>query len=122
MECVIVDTSSILFALHNRKDVFSAIRYEMPRASLLVSRGVFSELMHLKKGHGSTGRNARIALSLLKSASVKITLDSSDVDSWIFREAVRRRCMVCTNDTALKARLRRRGIKTFRITKEGRLR
>ncbi len=118
--CVIIDTSSILFGLSNRKDVFQAIRYELPGARLLVSRGTIREIRHAKAA--AARRSSSAALSLIRVHRVAIANDASHVDSWILHTAHKYGCAVCTNDTGLKAKLRKRGITVFSISRAGTLR
>ncbi len=119
---VIADTSSILYAMSQRKDLFAIIAEELPGATILVSRGVITELEKLSKSKRKNSRDAKASLQALASASPEIAEDYSYVDEWIASESAKRECMVITNDAALKRRLRRSGARTLSVAFGGRLR
>ncbi len=121
MRYMIVDTSSILFGLSNRKDVFGAVADDAARLPL-ISEGVVRELRLIERRKGRNSGYAAAALSLIGAARVEIAKDSSPVDEWIESEARKRGCQVCTNDSALKRKLKRAGITAFRMTRSGSLR
>lgn len=119
---VIADTSSILFAMAQRKNLFALISEEIPGAKILISRGVIAELDKLSKSKRKNSRDARASLLALASASLEIAEDSSYVDEWIASEFEKRKCIVITNDAILRRRLRRYGARTLSVSVGGRLR
>lgn len=122
MQYLIVDTSSIVFALSNKVDPFAEIR-SMPSTQILISKGVLRELRKLASGRGRYAKYARAAISLLNSnPHIRVEQDSGYVDSWIQHTASRMSCSVCTNDIKLKRALKAKKIKVYSISRDGRLR
>lgn len=122
MQELIVDTSAIIFAAENSVDVFASILDRMPGYAILVSKGVVNELERLSGSRTGKGRAAKLGLRILRAHAVTVLKDESYVDSWIGRESVRRKCEVCTNDRALKERLRRLNVRVVSVSPKGILR
>lgn len=120
MNGIIVDTSSILFGLSNRNDVFSRIKEQL-NLSPVISEGVVRELDLIAKSKKSGRKYARIAIALIDQHKIKTEKDSLYVDKWILKNA-KKVGSVCTNDTKLKRELRSRGIATYSISRDGILR
>ena len=121
-ERIILDTSSILFAMSQKKDIFEAISEEYPGREIVLSTGIFSELRKLASTKKKNARDASAALVLLKHKRFATEDDDSYVDDWILRESGRTGTVVCTNDTALRGKLRGKGVKTISMSIGGRLR
>lgn len=119
---MIVDTSSILFGLRHRKDVFQSIGRELPSCTPVVSRGIVGELRAISGNRGRRGSDARAALLLLKSKKVDMHNIRAGVDDWILKEAATRGEIVVTNDTELAGRLVGNGVTCFKLSVNGRLR
>ncbi len=122
MENVIVDTSSILFGMAAKKDVFSiaAKRFHKP---VLISRGVLNELLGISKNKGRRGASARAALALIRVKNVKVHRDKGSVDSWIAGSAAKHNnTVVITNDTALFRKVRSVNRNVFKLSRSGTLR
>ena len=119
---IIIDTSSIIFGLSNGKDVFKAVREQKYGYAAMVSEGIMRELENIKSKGGRYGRYAGPATALIARYGIRISADSSPVDSWILEEAWRNGYAVCTNDSELKRRLRAVGVRAFSIARSGRLR
>ena len=122
MPFIIVDTSSIIFGLSNKKDVFEAVRNHQRAYSPIISEGIIRELKLIRERHEKYSKFAGAALLLISMAHVEITKDSSSVDEWIKKEAVGKGYAVCTNDTALKRSLKTAKIRVFSMTRSGTLR
>ncbi len=119
----IIDTSSILFGISIRKDIFESVRAKFPKSVPLVSRGVLRELGMISKNKGARGASAGAALALVKAKRVKVEPNAAYVDSWISSAAARYiNSIVVTNDTALFRKLRGAGTNVFRLSKSGILR
>lgn len=115
-----MDTSSILFALAHRRDVFSLIEERFPGCGAAVSRGVVGELRAMTANRGARGARARLALLMLKSKKVEIHNTGIDPDRWIVRQAARSRgCIVVTNDTALAREAGALGARCFKVSVSG---
>lgn len=117
MDHIIVDTSSILFGLSNRIDVFKKVG-EQFGLSPVISKGVFNELTALSKSRKSTSKYAKVALSLIDRYQIKMDENDIYVDKWIL-SAAKAYGKVCTNDTKLKTALRARGITVYSISRDG---
>lgn len=114
---MIIDTSSILFGLENKIDVFQLIKelgYEP-----LVSKGVIKELEKIAEAGSRKSGYARLALAEIKEKGISIDESEGYVDSWIERSSG---VLVCTNDTKLRQRLKAKNIKVFTLSRGGRLR
>ena len=123
MHWIIVDTSSILFSLSNRKDPFAAITEGFPGGAIMLSKGVLRELEKLASGSGIHARHARAAIALLtRYDNIKVAEDSSYVDGWILSQAAKLGAKVCTNDVRLKRRLKGASVDAFSISKSGMIR
>lgn len=120
MESIIVDTSSILFALSNKMDIFEKISEQL-QLKPIVSKGVVRELTAMSRGKAATRKYAKVAIGLIEWHSVKIDPDNTYVDDWILRVAKKTGC-VCTNDTKLRGALREKGINVYAISISGQLR
>ena len=122
MGYAIVDTSSILFGLAHRKDVFEIVERSLPGYAPLISKGIMRELGHHSLNKGTNGAAARAALSILKLKKIRVDNTSSNVDSWILRKAASvAGTLVVTNDTALLTKLRLVGVRTMKLSKSGKL-
>lgn len=122
MPYIIVDTSSIIFALSNNIDIFTKIR-GMTSLRIMVSKGVINELKRLASGRSRYAKHARVAISLLNSnPHIRVEQDSSYVDSWIQQTARQLSCSVCTNDIRLKRALKESKISVYSISRDGHLR
>ncbi len=119
---IIIDTSSILFALSNRKDLFAIVQESLPSYTIVISEGVLGELKKLAKSKKGSAGGARLALSIIESLEIQVVKDSSYVDSWVVSEWEKRNCAVCTNDSELKKRLTGKGAMVVTVTKDGKLR
>ncbi|MGC8547864.1 MAG: hypothetical protein ACP5MC_02605 [Candidatus Micrarchaeia archaeon] len=117
---ILVDTSAILFALRNTKNVFDALLEKFPHAEIVVSLGVVSELKKFAKGSTGISAYARFALKDIASRKLSVVNDSRLPDLWLLDSAAG--SVVCTNDTALKMKLKEKGIKVLSISKSGILR
>lgn len=119
---MLVDTSSILFALKYRKDAFQLISEQLPVCSPAISRGIMREIQGISGNAGKRGAEARAALAALKSKNVKVYNINVNVDTWLLRQAKRTHDIVITNDTELAARLSYFGVNCFKVSRSGRLR
>jgi rRNA-processing protein FCF1 len=122
MQYLILDTSSILFATSNKRDIFESVKEYNPEHAPLISRGIMSELKRIGDSEKGKAKFAAAALYLIKEHQPDIVNNNDDVDGWILAEAEKRKCDVCTNDIALKKALKSMGIQVFSISRDGRLR
>lgn len=121
----IVDTSSILFGIGNRKDVFAAVSIAFPSSRISISKGVMAELKGISHNMGKRGKEAKTSLELLKRKykNIKVYDNSTNVDQWILGKALADAdCVVVTNDTALSKQIKSKGIRCLKLTRSGLLR
>ena len=121
MKVLIIDTSSILFGASNKIDVFSAARFAFPDYKLEVSEGVIAELKGIRGSKRKEKADAGIALMMLGKSEVEVYKDNGRVDIWIVRRAKQVNAFVCTNDMNLKRVLKKDKIKTFSMSRDGRI-
>ncbi len=122
MRYVIVDTSSIIFGLSNKVDVFSAIKAKDPSLEPLISMGIMNELNRIRDSWGKFSKFAAAGIYLISRHEPDIANTKEGVDDWIVSEASKLGCSVCTNDMALKRRLKAKGIEVFSISRSGAVR
>lgn len=122
MAYVIVDTSSIIFGLSNKVDVFAAIKEKNPLSEPLISMGVLDELNRIRDSKGKFSKFAAAGIYLIAQHEPDIANVRANVDDWIVEEARKLGCDVCTNDVALKKRLKALGVRAFSVSRSGSLR
>ncbi len=119
---VIVDTSSIIFGLSKKHDVFSALEDRFPRHSLLISQGILNEIKGIASGNGRYSKYAKVALGIVKkNGHIEITGSRKYPDDWMLDNASEG-AVICTNDSALKVKLRKEGATVVSISINGVLR
>ncbi|MDE1856026.1 MAG: hypothetical protein KGH49_02210 [Candidatus Micrarchaeota archaeon] len=118
MKSVIVDTSSILFGLSKGFDTFQRLKEEFPACRICIPSGVIRELRKFAKGKKKESKYANVALALLKKHNIVIVRGNEYVDTWIVKHAAKY-AIVCTNDLALKRRLKSRNLMAVSILMNG---
>lgn len=122
MDYVVVDTSSIIFGLSNKIDVFERIPEEL-NCKVVVSEGIVNELKKIGTGSGKFSKFGKVAIDLLKTNNkVKLVNDEEYVDNWIIDMAMKNGYKVCTNDIKLKKELKEMGIRAFSLSRNGAVR
>ncbi len=108
----LLDTNFLMIPGQFRVDIFEQLRGFGP-ADFYVSELSVRELDKLARGRGRNASHAKVALLLLKSEGVKIIPHGKErnADEAIRRIAKREGMAVCTLDRALKASLKRRGVR-----------
>ncbi len=120
MGSIIVDTSSILFGLSNKVDVFEKVKEQL-NLEPVISKGVMNELALISESKKADRKYAKTAMSLIKHHGVRVENDDSYVDKWILSSSKAFK-NVCTNDTNLRKGLKSRGITTYTLSRDGFLR
>ncbi len=123
MVYVIIDTSSILFGISCKKDVFQIAERDFPSADVLISAGILRELSGISRNMGKRGASAKTAIESLKYKKVDVDNNTRSVDSWIHAKSQQYpHAVVITNDTALYKKLKASNIRALKLTKSGLLR
>jgi len=111
---ILLDTNFLMIPGQFRVDIYEQLR-DLGPSDLYVTNLSVRELERLASGHGKDASNARVALILLKKGGVNIIPagKTRNTDEAIRRIAKREGMIVCTADKALKASLKRRGIRVI---------
>ena len=119
---IIVDTSSIIFGLSKKHDVFSALEERFPGYPLLISQGIMNEINGIAGGNGRYAKYAKAALEIInRNKRIEISRSMVYPDSWILANFSKAKA-VCTNDIALKRELRKKGAAVLSMAINGKLR
>ncbi|MCL5786888.1 MAG: hypothetical protein M1520_01645 [Candidatus Marsarchaeota archaeon] len=119
---IIVDTSSIIFGLSKKHDVFSALEERFPGYPLLISQGIMNEINGIAGGNGRYAKYAKAALEIInRNKRIEISRSMVYPDSWILANFSKAEA-VCTNDIALKRELRKKGAAVLSMAINGKLR
>ncbi|MCL5008014.1 MAG: hypothetical protein M1562_02075, partial [Candidatus Marsarchaeota archaeon] len=118
---IFIDTSSILFAIENRKDIFEIIDAEFDRSYIrTVSNGVIGELRRIGGNRSERGGMARAAIQMISDRSIHIDRDSKRPDVWMLKiSGSASGDIFITNDTALLRSIRAKGARVFRVSRYG---
>jgi len=118
---IVLDTSSILFGFSNNINIFSRALEKFPGGTIVISKGVIKELSRIAEGRGKASGYAKVALQEIEALKKHIEIESSHiyVDRWIEGKAKNSEYIICTNDTALRKRVRRSGAKVFALSRSG---
>jgi rRNA-processing protein FCF1 len=121
MKSIVVDTSSILFALSNKIDIFDKLKNNSEPYSIFITSGVMKELEMIGTGHRKESANARVAVDIIKKYDIRIVSIGKGVDNSIIAAAKKLSCNACTNDIELKKRLKKVGVNVYSIGRDGKL-
>ncbi len=117
---VVVDTSSIIFGMQNRKNIFGILESELSGSRIYISKGVVKELKEISAEHTKRGRAALASLAVLREGRVGIKGDTKMPDEWMHSLPVENITFV-TNDTDLWRRLKRQGKRVLKLSISGKL-
>jgi len=117
---IIIDTSSMLFAMESRKSAIDSVMLRYPAMDILVSKGLISELVGIGTSKGKRGAIARSCLAILKLKNVKVDNNKGNVDRWILERAQKDDvyCAI-TNDTELFNKLRSKNVAVLKLSRNG---
>ena len=119
MRCIIVDTSSIMFGVEKRADVFQRLREKYRGCTIVLPNGVLAELRKVARSRRVNRKYAAVALKIIDKHNPEIVPSGPYVDRWLLRKAPPMKCIVCTNDTQLKRRLKLKGVRTVGLAMGG---
>ena len=126
MECII-DTSSFIFAIKNRCDILSNLKFEYPKVEVAISEGIMEELEGISSERGKYGIFAKTIIEMLKNKNIKVYNNKDYVDDWILDHSIQNKesginQLVITNDTRLYKKLKGNGINVKKVSINCRLR
>ena len=114
---VIIDTSSILFAIENKKDPFDIIFDKFGEVSIILNKGIINEIKKIKNSKRKISSIAAIALDLIKKhKNISIINNNESGDIFIIKNA-EQVDLIVTNDKKLKEIIRKRGIRVYSISR-----
>ncbi len=120
MKEVLLDTSSMLFALEHGVDIVTSIRDEFPGFVITVPYAAVAEMRKIAKTHTKNAGNARVMLLLITERKLNIDGKGTYADEWILKNAFGK--VVCTNDIKLKRKLNGLKIRVVSVAVSGRIR
>lgn len=121
---VILDTNFLLVPFQFKIDILRELEYLLEVSHhYVISSKTIDELKKLGKTIGKDGMAARLALKLVEAnkAKIEIIKSSEYVDEWIVGYATRTGAIVCTNDSALRRKLRSLDIKVISMKSKSKL-
>ncbi len=111
---VVVDTNFLASCIHFRIDINRELdRLLDEKYELVVSERVVGELERIAEGRTRSAPFARLALRLIHERNVRVEKSDESVDDWIVNYAHENSALACTNDIALRGRLRRARVRTI---------
>lgn len=119
---IVIDTSSIIFGLSKKIDVFERVRDEFPGYEIIMPSGVIGELKKIGKERKNESASARYALGVIDKHTLRFVPSYSFVDEWLLEKAEGMGCVVCTNDRELRKRLAAKGVTVVSVSVGGALR
>lgn len=122
MRKVVVDTNFLLLPYQFNIDIFSGIEGLVQEPYMvIIPGGVLDELKKLSSKKGRDGRAATVALKMIEKKGTVVEKSTGGVDDWILLHAKREKAIVCTNDIALKKRLKEEKIQVIAMKGKSRL-
>lgn len=113
MKCALLDANFLLVPARFKVDVFAEL--ERLGYKPIVLSCVLGEVNKIASSGGRVGGQAKIALAILDTRKPKIVEAKGPVDSALIRHALAHGCAIATNDAALIARARKKGITVLRL-------
>jgi len=111
---VVLDTNFLLVPFQFKIDILKELDFLVDVSHrFVVSSRTVEELKTIGRAIGKDGMAARLALKMLEANRERIDIIESDseVDDWIVAYASGNKAIVCTNDSELRRRLKRAGVK-----------
>jgi len=121
---VILDTNFLLIPFQFRIDILRELEYLLEYSHhYVISSKTIDELKKLGKMIGKDGMAARLALKLVEANKGRIEIIKSGkyVDEWIVEYAKQNGAIVCTNDSALRRKLRSLDLKVISMKSKSKL-
>lgn len=121
---VILDTNFLLVPFQFKVDILRELEYLLEYSHhYVISSKTMDELSKLGKILGKDGMAARLALKLVEANKARIEIIKSRkyVDEWIVEYAKQNGAIVCTNDSALRRKLKSLSIKVISMKSKSKL-
>lgn len=121
---VVLDTNFLLVPFRFRIDILRELDYLIDYSHrYVVCSRTMDELRRLWGRVGKDGMAARLAQKLVEAnrAAIDIVEGGGHVDDWIVSYARENSAIVCTNDSALRRRLRALDIKVITLKSKSKL-
>ncbi|MEW6328859.1 MAG: PIN domain-containing protein [Candidatus Micrarchaeota archaeon] len=111
---VVVDSNFLVSCLQFKIDIARELeRLLDERYELVVSSRIVDELGMLAEGRTRSAGFARLALRFIRERNVRVEKSDEHVDEWILNYARENFALACTNDIALRWRLRKARVRTI---------
>ena len=119
---VILDTNFLLVPYQFKINIMKDLDYLIDKQHrFVISSGTIDELKKIGKSKSKDGIAARLALKILENNDIEIIKNEMGVDDWIVEYAKETGAIVCTNDSALRKRLRAFRVKMVAVKSRARL-
>lgn len=121
---VILDTNILLVPFQFKIDILGELEYLLGYSHhFVISSRTMDELKKLGKMIGKDGMAARLAMKLVEvnRSRIEIIPSSKYVDEWIVQYARQNGAVVCTNDSALRKKLKSLDIKVICMKSKSKL-
>ncbi len=121
---VVLDTNFLLIPFQFKIDIIRELDYLLEYSHhYVISSKTLDELRKIGKMIGKDGMAARLALKLVEANKARIEIIKSTryVDEWIVEYAEKNGAIVCTNDSALRRKLRSIDIKVISMKSKSKL-
>lgn len=119
---VVLDTNFLLIPFRFRINIIAELGYLIEESHhYVVSSRTVEELEKLGASVGKDGMAARLALKMLQASRIETIEDEKHVDDWIVEYAKVNGAIVCTNDAALRRRLKKHNVKMIALKSKSRL-
>ncbi|MFH1447992.1 MAG: PIN domain-containing protein [Candidatus Micrarchaeota archaeon] len=122
MQTLVVDANFLMSAYRFKVDAIDELgRLVAGSFRLVTSTSIILELERISEKKGVAGPQARYALSMIRKRGIRIMRTSKEADYWIEEYCSGTGAIACTNDAALRKRLKKNGIKTIALRGKSRL-
>ncbi|MFH0818245.1 MAG: hypothetical protein V1909_06470 [Candidatus Micrarchaeota archaeon] len=114
MQILVVDANFLMSAYRFKVDAINGLNELLPAGyQLLAPSSVMQELEGLSRNKSPSGKGATYALEILKREGVKVIKTEKSADDWIVDYCSSNGAIACTNDSALRKRLRENKVKSI---------
>ncbi|MBI5227964.1 hypothetical protein HY988_05230 [Candidatus Micrarchaeota archaeon] len=115
---IVLDTNFLLIPFRFKINILAEIDYLVDRSHFyVVSSQTIEELKSIGRKRSKDGIAARLALKMIKANSKTIEVIESNqfVDDWVVDYSKENHAIAATNDSGLRARLKKLKIKTITL-------